>query len=261
MAKMAILQEVDKCIRCNGCVVGCKRTWQMKVTTSTYGVHRVLATKRLEIKSQKRVDMGPFVRYSCWHCENPPCARRCPFKAITKESDGSVNVSPTLCQPDQCARQCVRDCQRGGYPKVGSGTDDPTITGAKMFKCTLCHDKISVLPGNKPTCVYTCPAKAMTYGTRASVISTMRTGIANGTWRSYVGDGSVFWVSKKAVIVPPKADPFFEDHVAPMVSNILSGPFAKAALVPTLVAGGLLALSARRAELEDESHAVAVGEV
>jgi hypothetical protein len=44
-----------------------------------------------------------------------------------------------------------------------------------------------------------------------------------------------------------------EDHVSPMVSSLLSSPFAKAALAPTLVIGGLLALSARRAKMEEEA--------
>jgi predicted NAD/FAD-binding protein len=56
--------------------------------------------------------------------------------------------------------------------------------------------------------------------------------------------------------VPPKADPFIEDHITPMVSGALSSPLVKAAIVPTLVVGGLMALSARRAENEKEELAV-----
>src|SRR5689334_16759903 len=114
--EMAILQLVDKCVRCNGCVISCKRTWHMKgIVPSDDLPHRKLAdNQRVVIKSQKRVDAGPFVRFSCWHCENPPCAGRCPFKAIKKNTvTGAVWIDPTLCNPDdsKCVQQCKIDCQ------------------------------------------------------------------------------------------------------------------------------------------------------
>lgn len=283
--EMAILQDVDKCIRCNGCVISCKRTWHMKgIVPSDDLPHRKLAAnQRVVIKSQKRVDMGPFVRFSCWHCENPPCAGRCPFKAIKKNTvTGAVWIDPNLCNPDdpKCVQQCKIDCQRGGVPMIGSGSD--LFTTAKAWKCTLCTGtytgapykgaglngdlptkataaEIAAVPEkeHQPTCVYTCPAKAMTYDTRENILALLTD--TNQGWMSRFGDGSMFWASKKFLVSPPKADPFMEDHVGPMVGNLLSSPFAKAALAPTLVVGGLLALAARRAKVEEE--ALNAGEV
>ncbi len=266
---MAIFQEVDKCMRCNGCVISCKRTWKMKALNP--GVHKTAPDQRVIIKSQKRVDMGPFIRFSCWHCPDPPCAKRCPYEAIVKQPNGAVSVDPNLCSPDTtnpangqtCTRQCVSDCQRGGYPKVGEGSDE--FTEAKAWKCTMCYGRAGAtadlkaeygnpLPNNNvgaaavpelehwPSCVYTCPAKAMGFDTRANIMNK----IATGGYLSYVGDGSVFWASKKYLLAGPKADPFVEDHVNPFVSSVLSSSVAKAALVPTLVAGGVMAIIARR---------------
>jgi Fe-S-cluster-containing dehydrogenase component len=311
---MAILQEVDKCIRCNGCYIACKRTWNMLAgDQESHGKHRVAAYQRVVIKSQKRTDMGPFVRFSCWHCENPPCAGRCPKDAINKMPDGSVWVDNAKCVPAECQKQCVADCQRGGFPKVGVGN----LAGDnKAFKCTLCHEKsglsgllptkvrktdasgnINDASGNyrspiykelvalgvsastmdeivpelqsQPTCVYTCPAKAMHWDTRKNIIAKltyMRDHAAtdSSTGRkmfNHLGDGSMFWVSAKYTIVPPKADPFIEDHVTPMVSGALSSPLVKAAIVPTIVVGGLMAFSARRAENEREAKLAMEGEV
>jgi hypothetical protein len=62
----------------------------------------------------------------------------------------------------------------------------------------------------------------------------------------------MYWGSRKTLLVPPKADPFMEDHVTPLVSSVLSSPFAKAALVPTLLAGGLMAVIARRQRIASE---------
>ncbi len=292
--EMAILQLVDKCVRCNGCVISCKRTWHMKgiVPSNDLPHQRLAENQRVVIKSQKRVDMGPFVRFSCWHCENPPCAGRCPFKAIKKNTvTGAVWIDPNLCNPDdpKCVRQCKIDCQRGGVPMIGVGSD--LFATAKAWKCTLCTGtytgapyvgagvggdlptKSPVVGGNfvsplypadatnipelehQPSCVYTCPAKAMVYDTRENVIKYILDP-ANGfntSTSSRFGDGSMFWASAKFNVAPPKADPFMEDHISPMVSSLLSSPFAKAALAPTLVVGGLLALAARRAKMEEEA--------
>ncbi len=274
---MAIFQDVDKCMKCNGCVLGCKRTWKMK--EETIGVHKVAYDQRVAIKPQKRLDMAPFVRYSCWHCPDPPCVKRCPFTALAKQENGAVSIDPALCNPAACNQQCRTDCQRGGYPKIGVGSYSyPT---SKSWKCTMCWGRagengdlvasygpplptrasageITTAPGraHEPTCVYTCPAKAMEWNKSSVVINK----IASEGYISWQGDGGVFWASKKYIIGAPKADPFIEDHITPMVSSVLSGPFAKAALVPTLVAGGLLAISARRAKLAEESATIA-GEV
>ena len=277
MTTMAILQEVDKCMRCNGCVIACKREWHMK--QDSIGVMKVAVDQRLAIKSQKRVDMGPFIRYSCWHCPDPPCAKRCPFGAISKKDDGAVDVDFALCDPLNCQISgqypCVIDCQRGGYPKPGTGSND--FVAPKMQKCTLCGDRagatnldvpfqnptrasaadIAAVPekAHEPACVQSCPAKAMVWDTRDNILAYLEAnykidiggGLLEQRW---VGNGSMFWASKKSLLGPPKADPFVEDHLAPAASGLFSSPIAKAAIVPTILIGGLMALSARRAENE-----------
>lgn len=284
MTEMAILQDIDKCIRCNGCVISCKRTWQMRADNP--GIHKTAPDSRVVIKSQKRVDMGPFLRFSCWHCTNPPCASRCPFKAITKMESGAVMIDPSLCNPFgtnadgvQCVQQCQIDCGRGGYPKIGVGSTGQWNT-PKAWKCTMCYGRagdVSEVPdavatygnplpsnssaeeiaefpelGHWPSCVYTCPAKAMKWDTKVNILAYI-----NGSgYTSAMGDGSVYWASKKYLVIAPKADPFVEDHVTPLMSSIVSSPFAKAALVPTLLVGGLVAVVARRQRLADEAGEV-----
>ncbi|MEI8082309.1 MAG: hypothetical protein WCI74_10745 [Actinomycetes bacterium] len=286
MPRMAILQNVDKCIRCNGCVIGCKRSWKMKADDP--GVHKVAPDSRVMIKSQQQIDSGPFMRYSCWHCPDPPCARRCPFKAITKGADGDVSVDHSKCDPDNCDKQCLTDCQRGGYPKIGKGSEFPVVrkpapgTFNSMQKCTLCHDKVTAdgvedpvngqvrilsLPSkdprgvvgkvgydamysHQPTCVFTCPAKAMAYDTELNIKALglqLRTyARANGHPNAEVwGDGAVYWFSSERSVAP-KADPFMEDHVSPMVGSLFAGPWGRAAVIPTLLATGLFAVVAHR---------------
>lgn len=288
MTVMAVFQDVDKCMRCNGCVIACKREWQLKLPTDLNSVKPqksiVSASKRLAIKSQRRVDMGPFVRFTCWHCPDPPCAAGCPFKAITKEASGAVSVNNTLCQPDLCRttpgpKPCEIECQRGGYPKVGIPYEFGPFAGQKkMNKCTLCTGRagantdpnlnlatalptrasasdIAAVPekAHEPACVYTCPAKAMKWDSRDNIIAYLNDPANGFIWgagteapgtQNWVGNGSMFWASKKVLLGPPKADPFIEDHVTPMAEGLLAG--SGKLLLPTLVIGGLAVLSARR---------------
>ena len=99
-----------------------------------------------------------------------------------------------------------------------------------------------------------CPAKAMVWDTRENIVKYLRDP-ANGFTDGYYGNGSMFWASKKVVLAPPKADPFVEDHLTPLTTGLFSSPLAKALIVPTLLAGGLMALSARRATNEEEVSA------
>lgn len=311
MTKMAILQEVDKCVRCNGCVIACKREWDLKLPTDISKVKParslVAANQRLAIKSQRRADMGPFVRFTCWHCPAPPCGAACPLGAISKLESGAVAVDNEKCQPGVCVNPdsglypCQVGCQRGGYPKVGSAYEHVPEVGVgtfKMNKCTLCTGRAgsdaqiaaaiaavggtgastnpnnalptraikhaaddtyqSTIDGNfyaelkhEPACVSSCPAKAMKWDTEANILAYLNDNyiLADGT-HNWVGGGALYWASKHLyTLAPPKADPFIEDHIAPMASSLLSGGRM---VLPTLVVGGLAALSARRSRIDAE---------
>lgn len=286
MTEMAILQEVDKCMRCNGCVIACKREWDMALPIDIADVKPqrsvVKANQRLAIKSQRRADMGAFVRYTCWHCPNPPCAGSCPLDAIIKQEGGAVSVDNSKCDPEVCKtssdptapRPCELACQRGGYPKVGK-VYESTPELVKMNKCTLCHGRagsdaqitaagfdpnlalptrataaqIAATPERKhePACVSSCPGKAMRWDTKENIRTYLEAEYGPGT---YAGNGSLYWASRKQQVAPPKADPFIEDHVAPMAASLLT---SGRLIVPTLVVGGLAAISARRSRNEVEA--------
>jgi Fe-S-cluster-containing dehydrogenase component len=299
MTVMAIMQDADKCMRCNGCVTACKREWNLKLPTSIADVKPqksiVNPRQRLAIKSLKRGDMGPFVRFSCWHCPDPPCAPECPFGAIKKEpTTGAVSVSNELCKPALCKsgtgpRPCEIGCQQGGYPKVGPAYETGIYAGqVKMNKCTLCTGRagantdpnlnastalptrasaaeITAVPekAHEPACVSTCPAKAMKWDTRDNILTYLQNPangytLSNGT-QNWIGNGSMYWASKKIMLVPPKSDPFIEDHITPMVGSMVSG--GSKLMIPALVLGGFAVVSMRRAKVEAEANELSAREV
>jgi Fe-S-cluster-containing dehydrogenase component len=286
-------------MRCNGCVTACKREWNLKLPTDINDVkpRRMVVSprQRLAIKSLKRGEMGPFVRFACWHCPDPPCAYECPFGAIKKEPTGAISVDNALCQPNLCKsgtgpKPCEVGCQQGGYPKVGQVYESGPYAGQlKMNKCTLCTGRagadgvvdpstalptratkvgsnwVSTLPlpsggtlpdpvvpelAHEPACVSSCPAKAMKWDSKENILEYLNDPangftLANGT-QNWIGNGAMYWAAKKVMLTPPKADPLIEDHVIPMASGALSGGRI---IVPTLLLGGLAALTNRKAKI------------
>ncbi len=321
MTVMAILQDVDKCMRCNGCVTACKREWNLKLPTD---ISQVIPQKsivnprqRLAIKSLRRGDMGPHMRFSCWHCPDAPCIKECPRGAIKQEATGAVSVNTGLCAPTLCKagpgpRPCEIGCQQGGYPKVGPAYETGQYAGqVKMNKCTLCTgragadgvvDAATALPtrstrvqtsvdpapktyvwpsplvlpsggtltdvnvpelAHEPACVSSCPAKAMKWDSKANILKYLQDPangytLAGGT-QNWIGNGGVYWASRNTRIVPPKADPFVEDHLTPMVSSVVSG--GSKLMIPALLLGGFAVVSMRRTKVQAEANDLSAREV
>lgn len=263
---VVILQDIDRCVRCRGCQVACERRSKMLPSNSTNfaaamvtdGPNAKDATTvsnddLVVVKAQKDVDLAPYVRYGCWHCLNPPCVPACPRNAISKKTNaskahGAVVVDYGLCTPDSggCTRQCVSACRKGGYPKIGLGTSEYYPASKKMYKCDMCFDRVEA--GKIPLCVETCPAKAYTFDTYDNIWNKM-----TAERYSYIsGNDQFVWATRNTAFVSPKADPFVEDHISPMMDRLLSGPFSKAFLMPTAVVGGLYALYRRRVTIAEE---------
>lgn len=263
---VAILQDIDRCMRCRGCQVACEsRSLMLPSDSTNYAAAPVTDGPNCTdattvqnddltvVKAQKGVDNGPYVRYGCWHCVNPPCVPACPNNAIIKldkthVAHGAVIVDYTACTPDVggCTRQCVTACRKGGYPKIGLGASDNYSSSKKMYKCDMCYERVDA--GKLPKCVATCPAKAYTFDTYSNIFDKL-----TADRFAYIsGNDQFIWATRNTAFVSPKADPFIEDHISPMVDRLLSGPFSKAFLAPTAVVGGLYALYRRRVNIAEE---------
>jgi anaerobic dimethyl sulfoxide reductase subunit B len=99
-----------------------------------------------------------FLSVSCMNCENPPCVPACPTKAIYQNDIGIIEVDRELCMG---CRYCEWSCPYGA-PQY-----DP---GLKVItKCNLCSDYVS--QGLKPSCVTSCPMRALDFGPYEEIIS------------------------------------------------------------------------------------------
>ncbi len=248
MAEMAILQEIDKCMKCRGCQVACQRV--QGLTLPVGKAEKVEADDPMVVKCQSANDAPPYVRYSCWHCSNPPCVPACPLGAMKVDAaTGGVYVDKTKCVPASCKQQCATNCRKGGYPKIGTNTP-----GTFAYKCNLCYDQ----PGG-PACVSTCPAKALTYDTLANIRAKVAADFS-GIGDVWIGEGHMFWARKSpgggvvATFTPPTTDPYIEDHISPMFDKVLRSPAAAGLAAPVLLLGGLFALYQRKIKLAESDE-------
>ncbi len=194
-------------------------------------------------------EMGELATSRCEDCHTPAFRLRPRSHARdwAKTPHAEVSRASGVNSCMMCHGRAGSDAQiaaAGGNPALGLQT---RATAAE----------IAAVPEKKhePACVSSCPAKAMRWDTRANILAYLKDP-ANGYydtasgWQGWVGSGSIFWASRSRRFTPPKADPFIEDHVAPMASSILSG---SRLLLPTLFVGGLAALSARRSANEEDA--------
>jgi formate dehydrogenase beta subunit len=110
---------------------------------------------------EREVDSGTawlMRKDNCLHCEDPGCLAACPAPgAIVQYSNGIVDVNPDACI----------GC---GYCETGCPFDVPRIREktAKMSKCTLCVDRVSV--SLEPACVKACPTGCLHFGTKDDML-------------------------------------------------------------------------------------------
>lgn len=184
--------DLQQCTGCGGCIIAC-----MNENNLPEGV-------RWSGKLTETLGRFPHVRYHyrptlCNHCENAPCVRGCPTKALHK-AEGGI----TMHDPNKCigCRYCMVNCPYGvihynwrkphaeyedNTAVIPGGTATPAETvrrvGARGWpiqnpdpdatyasirptgvveKCTFCHHR--VVNGQLPYCVEACPANARIFG-------------------------------------------------------------------------------------------------
>lgn len=124
------------------------------------------------IQKVRVADKEIYIPRRCMHCDNPPCAKLCPFGVKHKTAEGPVYIDHDLCFG---GAKCRTVCP-WSVPQRQAGVGLYTlwqkflpVGGGVMFKCDLCRD---LLAKNKtPYCMNKCPQKAMKIGKRAEIFA------------------------------------------------------------------------------------------
>jgi molybdopterin-containing oxidoreductase family iron-sulfur binding subunit len=164
MARMSMLIDLTRCIGCDACTIACK---QENGTPLDTFFARVLNVEVGEYPNVKRV----YIPVLCNHCDDAPCLKACPNKAIVRRNDGIVLVDQDRCRGTGA---CVSSCPYGNiilskadgwYLKNEPYEEQyvkPRLHEGVARKCTYCAHRVD--EGLNPACVVACPTKARIFG-------------------------------------------------------------------------------------------------
>jgi molybdopterin-containing oxidoreductase family iron-sulfur binding subunit len=174
-----MLIDLTRCIGCDACSVACK---QENGTPMDVFFARVLNVEAGRYPNVKRL----YIPVLCNHCENPPCLKACPNKAIVKRQDGIVLIDQDRCRGTGA---CVSACPYGNI--ILSKADSwylneeepyernhvrPRLNTGVARKCTYCAQRVD--EGLDPACVVACPTTARIFGDMDDPASPIRTYMA-----------------------------------------------------------------------------------
>lgn len=131
--------DMTRCTGCRACQVACQDKNRLEVGTVFRNAHSYTVGDYPDV-------MGYSYSYSCNHCEDPACMKKCPTGAIYKADDGTVIIDQDVCEGKQ---KCIKACPYSVPVLLSSG---------KANKCDGCY-AIRQAGG-----VGACPNRALDFG-------------------------------------------------------------------------------------------------
>jgi formate dehydrogenase iron-sulfur subunit len=162
MPRMGFFTDTSVCIGCKACEVACKE-WnaipadgQLDLTGMSFDNTVELSAnswRHVAFIEQPRADGTRWLMSSdvCKHCTHAACLDVCPTGSLFRTEFGTVVVQEDIC--NGCG-YCVPACP---YGVIDQRKDD-----GRVFKCTMCYDRIGV--GQEPACAKACPTKSIQFG-------------------------------------------------------------------------------------------------
>ena len=164
MPKYAFYINSSACSGCKTCQVACKDKNDLPAGVNWRRVYEIEGGDWKEENGVfTSLPFGYFLSLSCQNCENPACVKACPTTAMHFNTAGIVTVNEELCIG---CRYCSWACPYGA-PQYDT-------TKKVMTKCNLCEDYLA--RNEKPSCVNSCPARALDFGTWEEMTAKYGTG-------------------------------------------------------------------------------------
>ena len=173
----AIITDLNKCVGCMACSVGCKAVNGVSIGHYWNKIKRV-GPNPIEGGSGQfpQVEMY-FMPMQCQHCYNPQCVEVCPTGASRIAEDGTVQIDAESCIGCQL---CVDACPYGvRYLEPATNV---------VEKCTMCAQLVA--DGGRPQCVEQCGGLARFFGDADGDVLDFK-GPYDRTLREYLEDGAV----------------------------------------------------------------------
>jgi formate dehydrogenase iron-sulfur subunit len=162
--RMGFFTDTSVCIGCKACEVACKE-WNrvpedgLNLTGMSYDNTVGLGAdtwRHVAFIEQPPADGADGMRWLmssdvCKHCTHAACLDVCPTGALFRTEFGTVVVQEDIC--NGCG-YCVPACP---YGVIDQRKED-----GRVFKCTLCYDRLGV--GAEPACAQACPTDSIQFG-------------------------------------------------------------------------------------------------
>lgn len=145
MQRRHVICDPTKCVGCGICELACSMAKEKSFNSLFSRIHSV------RLRSIKEPITS--IALPCMLCDDPPCVKSCPRKALSTSENGTILVREIKC--NGCGL-CVAACEFGAISL------DPKRN--VVIVCDLCKE----LEG--PKCVEFCPKEALSFETFEEVI-------------------------------------------------------------------------------------------